>query len=77
MPTPTTPTTLTTLLTDSTAGSGSAGATARIALDVAADDWRSAVTTAGRLLEDTGATDPDYTAAMIATVEDNGPYIVV
>lgn len=77
MPTPTTPTTLTTLLTDSTAGSGSAGATARIALDVAADDWRSAVTTAGRLLEDTGATDPAYTAAMIATVEDNGPYIVV
>lgn len=75
MPTPTTPTTLTTLLTDGSAGS--AGATARIALDVAADDWRSAVTTAGRLLEDTGATDPDYTAAMIATVEDNGPYIVV
>lgn len=75
MPTPTTPTTLTTLLTDGT--DGSAGATARIALDVAADDWRSAVTTAGRLLEDTGATDPAYTAAMIATVEDNGPYIVV
>lgn len=67
-------TSLTSLLTDGRDGDG---ATARIALDVAADDWRDAVAAAGRLLENSGATDAAYTDAMIATVEDNGPYIVV
>lgn len=48
-----------------------------VALDVPATDWRDAVTAAGRLLESGGATTADYTTAMITSVEDNGPYIVV
>lgn len=49
----------------------------RIALDADADDWRSAVTRAGTLLEDTGSVDHAYTRAMVDSVVDNGPYIVV
>ncbi len=49
----------------------------RVALDVDAADWRSAVTYAGGLLEDTGSVDPAYTRAMVDSVVDNGPYIVV
>jgi PTS system ascorbate-specific IIA component len=49
----------------------------RIALDVDADDWRSAVTRAGELLETTGSIDHAYTRAMVDSVVDNGPYIVV
>ncbi|MEJ6548827.1 PTS sugar transporter subunit IIA [Corynebacterium sp. USCH3] len=49
----------------------------RVALDVDAADWRSAVTYAGGLLEETGSVDPAYTRAMVDSVVDNGPYIVV
>lgn len=49
----------------------------RIALDVDVDDWTSAVTCAGKLLEDTGSVDHAYTQAMVDSVVDNGPYIVV
>lgn len=49
----------------------------RIALDVDADDWKNAVAVSGGLLEDTGAVDAAYTQAMIDSVVDNGPYIVV
>lgn len=40
-------------------------------------DWRSAVTFAGDALVATGATDPQYTAEMINTIETLGPYIVI
>ncbi|MDN5582424.1 MAG: PTS sugar transporter subunit IIA [Corynebacterium sp.] len=49
----------------------------RIDLDVTAADWKTAVAHSGELLEDTGATDAAYTTAMIDSVIDNGPYIVV
>ncbi|MGO1950378.1 MAG: PTS sugar transporter subunit IIA [Mycobacteriaceae bacterium] len=49
----------------------------RIALDAAAADWRAAISVSGDLLESSGATDAPYTTAMIDTVVDNGPYIVV
>lgn len=49
----------------------------RIDLDVTAADWKTAVAHSGELLESTGATDAAYTTAMIDSVIDNGPYIVV
>lgn len=52
-------------------------ATESIDLHAHAADWRDAISTAGRLLEDSGAITADYTKAMIESVEDNGPYIVV
>jgi posphotransferase system enzyme iiab component len=48
-----------------------------INLDAAPSTWQDAITQAGALLEHEGAIDPDYTAAMIQSVVDNGPYIVV
>lgn len=48
-----------------------------IDLDARAANWRDAITQAGKLLEDSGAITADYTKAMIQSVEDNGPYIVV
>ncbi|HJC85389.1 MAG TPA: PTS sugar transporter subunit IIA [Candidatus Corynebacterium faecigallinarum] len=49
----------------------------RITLDAAAADWRAAVSLSGDLLEHSGATTADYTQAMIDSIVDNGPYIVV
>lgn len=40
-------------------------------------DWRQAIQVAGDLLHEGGAITSDYTQAMIASVEQNGPYIVV
>lgn len=48
-----------------------------IRLDASAGDWRAAIALAGELLEREGATSGEYTRAMIANVEENGPYIVV
>lgn len=48
-----------------------------IRLDAEVADWREAVRTAGTLLEAQGVADADYTRAMITTVEEKGPYIVV
>lgn len=48
-----------------------------IRLDESVDDWRAAITCAGGLLERQGAISGEYTRAMIAGVEENGPYIVV
>jgi PTS system ascorbate-specific IIA component len=48
-----------------------------IRLDESVDDWRAAITCAGGLLERQGAISDEYTRAMIAGVEENGPYIVV
>lgn len=48
-----------------------------ILLDADAADWREAIRRSGELLVSTGATDPAYTEAMIRTVEEHGPYIVV
>ena len=42
-----------------------------------AANWREALTQAGSLLEKTGAITPEYTTAMVESVETNGPYIVV
>ncbi|GJN42059.1 PTS sugar transporter subunit IIA [Corynebacterium ammoniagenes] len=52
-------------------------ATESIDLHAHAANWRDAISTAGQLLEDSGAITADYTNAMIKSVEDNGPYIVV
>ena len=48
-----------------------------IILDADAADWREAIRRSGELLVSTGATDPAYTEAMIRTVEEHGPYIVI
>lgn len=48
-----------------------------IAVHVPASGWRDAVRAAGRRLVASGATRPGYTEAMIAVVEDLGPYIVL
>lgn len=46
-------------------------------LDATAATWQDAITQAGAQLEREGAIDSDYTAAMVQSVVDNGPYIVV
>ncbi|MFF0903386.1 UNVERIFIED_CONTAM: PTS sugar transporter subunit IIA [Kocuria sp. CPCC 205316] len=51
--------------------------TASIRLDAVADDWRGAIALAGELLEQQDAAGAEYTRAMITSVEENGPYIVV
>jgi len=48
-----------------------------IRLDAEAADWREAIRASGELLVGSGATEPDYTEAMIRTVEEHGPYIVI
>ncbi|GAA4518585.1 PTS sugar transporter subunit IIA [Brachybacterium paraconglomeratum] len=50
---------------------------AAILLDASAADWREAIRLSGDLLVSTGATDGAYTDAMIRTVEEHGPYIVL
>ena len=52
-------------------------ATEAVDLNARATDWRDAIKQAGKLLETSGAITADYTAAMITSVEENGPYIVV
>lgn len=42
-----------------------------------ASTWREAMELAGGLLDKTGATTPEYTAAMIKRVADSGPYILL
>ncbi|HCJ10056.1 MAG TPA: PTS maltose transporter subunit IIBC [Clostridiales bacterium] len=51
--------------------------TGRVALDVEARDWEEAVRLAGEVLEKAGDIEPAYTEAMIRTVREIGPYIVV
>lgn len=48
-----------------------------VELDGRADDWREAIRLAGSLLERSGDATRGYTDAMVQSVEDNGPYIVV
>lgn len=48
-----------------------------ILLDSEASDWQEAIRRAGELLEHTGVADERYTAAMIDTVVEHGPYIVL
>lgn len=50
---------------------------AAIRLDDPAATWQDAVRAAGALLEATGSVDPAYTEAMIRTVQEHGPYIVI
>ena len=42
-----------------------------------AKDWRAAIHLAGSLLEEAGTITADYTEAMVHSVEETGPYIVV
>lgn len=42
-----------------------------------AKDWRDAIRLTGSLLEDAGTITADYTEAMVRSVEETGPYIVV
>ncbi|MFC0314817.1 PTS sugar transporter subunit IIA [Gordonia phosphorivorans] len=48
-----------------------------VAVDVEAADWRAAVAAAGALLEATGVATAEYTAEMIESVVEKGPYIVI
>ncbi|MEX5296574.1 PTS sugar transporter subunit IIA [Kocuria sp. CPCC 205268] len=48
-----------------------------ICLDEPAEDWRTAIALAGQVLERQGAISAEYTQAMITSVEEKGPYIVV
>ncbi|WP_342319340.1 PTS sugar transporter subunit IIA [Corynebacterium mayonis] len=48
-----------------------------IDLAATADSWEDAIRQAGRLLSATGNVDPSYTEAMVESVKNNGPYIVV
>lgn len=48
-----------------------------IRLDVQAADWRAAIHAAGELLTASGVAGAAYTDAMIRTVEEHGPYIVI
>lgn len=48
-----------------------------IALDAPAADWREAIEVSGELLTAAGVADASYTQAMIRTVEEHGPYIVI
>lgn len=48
-----------------------------IRLSYRADDWRAAVTAAGAALVEAGACGPSYTQAMLKTVAEHGPYIVI
>ena len=48
-----------------------------ILLDAQAADWREAVRASGELLVAADATETAYTEAMIRTVEEHGPYIVI
>lgn len=48
-----------------------------VRVDVTCSDWRDAVRASGRLLVDIGAAEARYVDAIVAAVEDLGPYIVL
>ncbi|HEX6286831.1 MAG TPA: PTS sugar transporter subunit IIA [Acidimicrobiia bacterium] len=48
-----------------------------IALDQQVSDWEEAIRSSGHLLEATGVAEPAYTQAMVESVHEHGPYIVV
>lgn len=48
-----------------------------IALDVECDNWRDAMDCSARKLIERGYIEPRYIDAMIANIEENGPYIVL
>lgn len=50
---------------------------AAIRLDVPAGDWREAIRHSGALLTATGVASDAYADAMVRTVEEHGPYIVI
>lgn len=49
----------------------------QIELGVNASSWQSAIKAGGVILENAGIADQRYTEAMIASVEEHGPYIVI
>ncbi|KAB1641885.1 PTS sugar transporter subunit IIA [Gulosibacter chungangensis] len=48
-----------------------------IRFNAEASNWQQAITISGDLLVESGATTEDYTAAMVQTVEELGPYMVI
>lgn len=48
-----------------------------IRLDIPVHDWREAIRLVGGVLTEEGVAGPSYTDAMIAVVEEHGPYIVL
>ncbi len=48
-----------------------------IRLNLAAIDWEAAVRAGGQLLLDAGKCDPSYVEAMVRTVREMGPYMVL
>lgn len=48
-----------------------------VELHGATDNWRQAIQLAGSLLEEAGTITANYTEAMVHSVEETGPYIVV
>lgn len=48
-----------------------------IKLQVNVNSWQEAITAAGQILEQNNLTTPEYTQAMIQSVVDLGPYIVI
>lgn len=51
--------------------------TSAIRFQAEAADWREAIKISGDLLVESGATTDEYTEAMVKTVEDLGPYMVI
>lgn len=56
---------------------GTALAEQSIVVNAHATDWRAAITLSGDALVAGGVTTDEYTAAMIKTIEDLGPYVVI
>ncbi|MDO4259058.1 MAG: PTS sugar transporter subunit IIA [Actinomycetaceae bacterium] len=48
-----------------------------IHLNITVADWKEAVTVAGSALVDCGACGPTYTQAMLDSIEEHGPYVVI
>ncbi len=48
-----------------------------IQLKIHAEDWEAAVRAGGELLRQAGKCDPDYIEAMVRTVREMGPYMVL
>lgn len=48
-----------------------------VRVEVRCEDWRDAVRASGRLLVETGAATEGYVDAIVAAVEEMGPYIVL
>ena len=48
-----------------------------VKVDVQANDWRAAIRAAGEILVAANSCEPEYVDAMVKSVEELGPYIVI